>query len=128
MSGVRGKWTRVWIAGLYAMAMTLVAFTASSDMHSVGASSHDAKIAAAAIVIPSLICSSAGDNNDSAPECMSCCEACTLSAAPGLNVVATTHVIYVLEISTRAEFASRLGQVADAAPDDLRSRAPPYLA
>jgi hypothetical protein len=127
MSGVRGKWTRVWIAGLYALAMTLVAFTASSNMHSVGASSHDAKVAAVASVSPSLICSSAGDNNGSAPECLSCCDACTLSAAPGLNVVATTHVIYVLEISARAEFTSRLGHVADATPDDLRSRAPPYL-
>jgi hypothetical protein len=56
-----------------------------------------------------------------------CCDACVSSAPPVLPA-AITHIVYRFEISTRFEFASRLGRDLDHSPDNLRSRAPPVLA
>lgn len=127
MSGGQKKWARISIAALYALTMMFVALTASSHLSSPGASSLDERISTAAGVSPSVICAGfdRNDGDGSAPDSMSCCDACTLTSAPGLNVVAATHLVYVLEISTRFDFFARLGRAADARPDDLRSRAPP---
>lgn len=55
-----------------------------------------------------------------------CCDACVSSAPPILPSV-ITHIVYRFEISTRFEFAARLGRDLDESPDNLRSRAPPVL-
>ncbi|PWB94257.1 MULTISPECIES: hypothetical protein [Methylosinus] len=53
-----------------------------------------------------------------------CCDACVASAPPTLPAM-ITHIVYRFEISTRFDFASRLGRDLDESPDNLRSRAPP---
>ena len=58
----------------------------------------------------------------------SCCDACALSAAPGLGARSISHFIHQLEVSTRFAFETLLGRELDGGPADLRSRAPPALA
>jgi hypothetical protein len=55
----------------------------------------------------------------------SCCGACALTAAPRLDAAPDFCVLRIAEISTRFDFASRLGRDLDDSPADLRSRAPP---
>jgi hypothetical protein len=54
-----------------------------------------------------------------------CCDICVVSAAAGLEPPPSAHFVIRPEIATRLNFALRLGRVADATPDNLRSRAPP---
>jgi len=57
---------------------------------------------------------------------VACCDTCVSSAPPTLPAI-IAHIIYRFEISTRFDFASRLGRDLDESPDNLRSRAPPAL-
>ncbi len=129
MSGGKKNRARIFIAALYALTMMFVSFSASSHMNHVVASSLDARADAVESAKLPIICSSSDfhDEGGSESDSMSCCDACTLTSASGLNVVASSHLIYALEISARFEFASRFGRGIDARPDDLRSRAPPRL-
>jgi hypothetical protein len=56
-----------------------------------------------------------------------CCDVCDSSVSTGLEPPSVATFLIRHEFSTRLNFAQRLGRVADATPDDLRSRAPPAL-
>lgn len=112
-------WFGAGVAAIYAAAMIVVAFTMASHL------SHQVETALAAVSADygAKVCNSDGDRGDASSA--ACCDSCTLAAAPGLGAAIANYVVYSFEISTRLNFAQRLGRVADAAPDDLRSRAPP---
>jgi hypothetical protein len=126
MSGEKAKWTKTCVAALYALTMIFVAFVAASPHER--PSSGDPGVYVASDAVQSLFCHSGDHEGGGGDQAMSCCDACILSGTPGLNVVATTHLVHSLEVSTRIAFASRLGRIADATPDNIRSRAPPRLA
>jgi hypothetical protein len=108
---------------LYALAVVLGVFAAALHRHSLSGQQGVGVLSA-----QNVFCQDQ-QNDPGAPAepFTSCCDACLLTAPPTLPS-AITHIIYRLEISTRFEFAARLGRDLDQSPDDLRSRAPPVVA
>ena len=117
MDAVGLKWARLGLTTLYAfatlMSIMLLASHAPHDAHS-PVSAH------------ARLCSDPGPTGDPA-KIELCCDVCQLSGTSGLEPVEQASFLFRHEISTRLIFAQRLNRVADATPDDLRSRAPPAL-
>jgi hypothetical protein len=111
-------WGRLTLTALYAVALLVIAVVSSAhgSVHGVGYAGGE----------PIVGCHHMGRNGEApAPAQTSCCDACTLTFAPGL----TQDVVWVFidraEVSDRLGFATRLGANLDESPADLRSRAPP---
>jgi hypothetical protein len=125
----RSLWGRQTIAALYALAALLLGF--ASSIHS--APMHEALghsgARVAAMSAPMVDCHGKAERGGapSRPQGF-CCDACTLTIAPGLGALSISHFVRRLEVSTRFAFAARLGRDLDGGPADLRSRAPPGLA
>jgi hypothetical protein len=101
--------------------MLCIAFLSGLHPHEAPA---EYSVVAAKAIDSSPLCAAGDHGPDQHPQ-SSCCDACLLNAAPGLMVVAVTFLRLPVEIATRIDFAQRFSHVSDAAPDDLRSRAPP---
>lgn len=130
----RSQTGRQAVAALYVLATLL--FGLASSTH--GASIHDSspndsrrqsETGVTATSTPAIDCHGATERGGgSAGTHASCCDACALSAAPGLGARSISHFIHQLEVSTRFAFETLLGRELDGGPADLRSRAPPALA
>jgi hypothetical protein len=118
------SWCSLSVAALYAAAMLCVAFLSGLHPHEAPT---EYSVVAAKAIDASPLCAAGEDAPDPHAQ-SSCCETCLLSSTPGLMVVAVTFMRLPVEIATRIYFAQRFGHVSDAAPDDLRSRAPPRAA
>ncbi|PWB84467.1 MAG: hypothetical protein C3F11_01170 [Methylocystaceae bacterium] len=106
-------------AALYALALIVIAVGNGVAAH--------AHISGAGTPEAALRCHDAqSDHGDPANFSHSCCDACTVSA-PSIVPPTISHIIFRLEIVTRFDFASRLGDDRDHSPEDLRSRAPPAI-
>ena len=122
------------VAALYVLATLL--FGLASSTH--GVSIHDSspndsrrqsETGVTATSTPAIDCHGATERGGgSAGTHASCCDACALSAAPGLGARSISHFIHKLEVSTRFALEMLLGRELDGGPADLRSRAPPALA
>lgn len=107
---------------LYAVTMVLFAFISGAHHH--GASGHAARVAAAQTSGVASLCVGLGQHGDeSAAD--ACCDACLSISASGLPPLEIGFSRLEIERKARIYFAQRFGHVADGAPDDLRSRAPP---
>lgn len=125
----RSLWGRQAIAGLYALAALLFGFASSTHSAPIHEAPRYSEARVAATSAATLDCHG-GVTRGGAPSRShaSCCDACTLTVAPGLGALAISHFVLRLEVSTRFTFAARLGRDLDGGPADLRSRAPPGLA
>jgi len=117
------------VAALYVLATLLLGVASSTH----GASPNDARrqseMGVTATSTPAIDCHGATERGGGpAGTHASCCDACALSAAPGLGARSISHFIHQLEVSTRFAFETLLGRELDGGPADLRSRAPPALA
>jgi hypothetical protein len=122
------QWGRRTVAALYALAVLLVGFASSNHSAPIHAAPRHAE-AHIAWTAPTIGCHGEAEHGGAPSRSHnSCCDACTLTVAPGLGVFSIFHFVRRLEISTRFAFAPRLGRDLDGAPTDLRSRAPPSLA
>lgn len=77
--------------------------------------------------ITAPVCAGQQDKDGKANLASICCDICNASVSAGLEPPSAATFLIRHEFSTRLNFAQRLGRIADATPDDLRSRAPPAL-
>lgn len=110
---------RLAFAALYALATLLVAPVVASSGHA--ASSQGIEIADSGAPLCARQASPDDERNNSSP----CCDACQITHGADLPAPSSAAAVIRREIATRLCFLQQFGRVADAAPDDLRSRAPP---
>ncbi|PPD44057.1 MAG: hypothetical protein CTY15_08335 [Methylocystis sp.] len=120
MGGGFLKSLRLGVVALYALATIVVALVVSAH----GAHRHGASAAAAHATVNVPICAGQNDEDGKSGAAV-CCDICEAGVSAGLEPAPTTYFLFRHEIATRLNFAQRLGHVADARPDNLRSRAPP---
>jgi hypothetical protein len=118
MSICSSRCLRLGFAALYALT-ALIAVALTDAHHSHG----DRAAAATAVSFVSKICG--GNHANSSETEADCCDLCIAATTAVLEPPPTATFLIRREIATRLHFAQQLGRVADAAPDDLRSRAPP---
>jgi hypothetical protein len=117
---------RMSFATLYALATLVTALVVSTHAGHNGRSpaelSHPASVATS---IQAPICGKHDGGDGKSRIAASCCDACQANGPAGLEAASFSSFFFRHEISTRLHFQCRLGRVADATPDNLRSRAPP---
>lgn len=114
---------RLCFVALYALTTLVAAFLVSAHAgHSNGAGISEP------LPIAGPICGGPQDRAGKASLAAVCCDICDSSVSAGLEPPPIATFLARREIATRLNFALRLGRVADEAPDDLRSRAPPRAA
>jgi hypothetical protein len=120
MRGGLFKSFRLALIACYAVA-TLVAAVLAQAHHA-----HDAQADGVSAAAPSVALCRGGDGTkDRSGTAAACCAACPLGETGFVAPTAPASFSLRREITTRLAFARRLGHVADATPDNLRSRAPP---
>jgi hypothetical protein len=108
-------------AALCALATTVVGFGFCA--HSAGGAEHGFRVLTAPAVVN--VRDAARDGGGAPPaNHIASCDACALTAAPGLGAARIPPLVRAIEISTRVDFASRLGRDLDDSPDDPRFPAP----
>jgi hypothetical protein len=117
---------RIGFATLYALATLVTALVVSAHAghggHSPAELSHRPFVATS---IQAPICGKHDGGDGKSRIAASCCDACQANGPAGLETAFFSSFFFRHEFSTRLHFECRLGRVADATPDNLRSRAPP---
>ncbi len=127
----RSQLGRQAVAALYVLATLLLGLASSTHgAPIVDSSPNDSRrqsdTRVTATPTPAIDCHGATERGGApAGTHASCCDACALSAAPGLGARSISHFVHQLEVSTRFAFETLLGRELDGGPADLRSRAPP---
>lgn len=119
MNGGVHRSLRLGFAALYALATLLIAVIVASPGHAESSAGIGAGDSAA------TLCASHESPDGERNGASTCCDACQITHGVDLPAPSPAITVIQREIATRLCFLQQFGRVADASPDDLRSRAPP---